>query len=183
MNLKAIIFSSCSTGAANRSVILNAVKIFALVLVSSLLLCSSVLAFHLTLEWDPNIDEDLAGYIVYYGIDSRNYKYEVDIGDITSCTISGLAEGEKYYFAVTAYDDEGNESAYSREIVYPNTSSEEVSHSNSFSGSSSSFDFQNSCFISSTADKHRSVVHLLAFVGGLLAGIFGLLIYRRRVFT
>ena len=89
-------------------------KIFVLILVLSLFLCPSSLAFHLTLQWDPNVDEDLAGYIVYYGTASGHYRYDVDIGDQTSCTISGLAEGTRYYFAVTAYDEEGKESTYSR---------------------------------------------------------------------
>ena len=78
-------------------------------------------AVTVTLAWDPNVEEDLAGYIVYYGTVSRDYDYDVDIGEETSCTISGLEEGIKYYFAVTAYDNEGNESQFSEEISYPNT--------------------------------------------------------------
>ena len=48
-------------------------------------------------------------------------KRNVDIGDETSCTISGLYLGVTYHFAVTAYDSEGKESDYSAEITYPNS--------------------------------------------------------------
>ena len=83
-----------------------------------ILFSSPACAIHLTLAWDPNDEPDLAGYIVYYGTASRNYKYDVDIGDQTSCTISGLNEDVMYYFAVTAYDNEGNESGYSQELSH-----------------------------------------------------------------
>jgi fibronectin type 3 domain-containing protein len=72
----------------------------------------------LTLAWDPNLEPDVAGYKVYYGTQSRDYIHVVDIGHQTSCTISGLTSGEVYYFAVTAYDINNNESAFSVEITY-----------------------------------------------------------------
>lgn len=39
-----------------------------------------------------------------------------EVGNWTSVTIADLAEGEAYYFAVTAYDPEDNESGYSNEV-------------------------------------------------------------------
>jgi hypothetical protein len=70
------------------------------------------------LAWDPNIEVDLAGYKVYYGNSSKNYKYSVDVGNFTSCSISGLEEGKTYFFAATAYDTQLNESNFSKEIPY-----------------------------------------------------------------
>jgi hypothetical protein len=78
-----------------------------------------ICADQITLAWDPNLEPDVAGYILYYGTQSRYYDYDVDVGDYTSITISGLVEDVIYYFAVTAYDVEGNESDFSAEITYP----------------------------------------------------------------
>ena len=79
-----------------------------MVITSILFSYISAFAYQLTPEWDPNVERDLAGYIVYYGKSTRNYKYDVIIGDRTSCTIAGLHSGVTYYFAVTAYDIDGN---------------------------------------------------------------------------
>lgn len=40
----------------------------------------------------------------------------MNVGNVTTCNITGLTEGVAYYFAVTAYDVSGNESEYSNEI-------------------------------------------------------------------
>ena len=76
-------------------------------------------SFQLTLEWSPNDEPDLAGYKIYYGTECRNYTFDADVGDYESVTISDLEPGKKYYFAVTAYDLNGNESDFSKEISYP----------------------------------------------------------------
>ena len=75
-------------------------------------------AAEITLAWDQNPESDIAGYKVYYGLESRAYSNVIDIGSYTSCTISGLEEGETYFIAATAYDTSGDESAYSGEITY-----------------------------------------------------------------
>ncbi len=70
-----------------------------------------------TLSWDAprrNI-EDLAGYKVYFGTESRKYTASYDVKNVTTYTIDNLPEGQ-YYCAVTAYDTAGNESRYSKEI-------------------------------------------------------------------
>ncbi len=91
-------------------------------------------AVHITLAWDPNDEPDVAGYIVYYGRQSRDYDYDVDVGDYNSVTISGLVEDVRYYFAVTAYDSEGNESDFSQEIAYPRTTTSTFSASDTSGG-------------------------------------------------
>ena len=68
------------------------------------------------LAWDPNTEPDLAGYRVYYGTASRNYRYSIDVGNVTTCTLPGLTQGVTYYIVITAYDSAKNESAYSNEV-------------------------------------------------------------------
>ena len=75
-------------------------------------------AANVTLAWDSNAEPDLAGYNVYYGTTSRNYPNSVDVGLVNSHEVTGLVPGQTYYFAVTAYDSQGNESAYSNEIPH-----------------------------------------------------------------
>ena len=173
LELNSGLLSSRGLRRPNRLAVYDVLKIAALVLAAVIFIHPSSLAYHLTLQWDPNVDGDLAGYILYYGTASRNYQYDIDIGDQTSCTISGLVEGKQYFFSVTAYDQEGNESAFSREVVYPNISSD------STSVNSGDHRTQISCFISSAADGRWAIKQFVAFVGVLLAGIVGLLIYRR----
>jgi len=74
-------------------------------------------AAQVTLAWDKNTELDIAGYKMNYGTASGTYPYSVDVGNHTSCTISGLAEDTTYYFAATAYNSIG-ESGFSEEISY-----------------------------------------------------------------
>ena len=71
-----------------------------------------------TLQWDPNLEADLAGYRVYYGTSSGNYSHSLDVGKTTTCTVSNLQDGMPYYFAATAYDTAFAESEFSSEVVY-----------------------------------------------------------------
>ncbi len=73
-------------------------------------------AAQVTLTWDTSAADDIAGYKIYYGNSSMNYNSIVDVGNQTSYTISDLVNGNTYYIAVTAYDVNGNESGFSREI-------------------------------------------------------------------
>src|SRR5712691_6950538 len=73
-------------------------------------------AAQVTLAWDANTDPDLAGYKLYYGTSSRSYQSSVDVGNVTSYTLSGLLEGQTYYFAATAYNLSLNESGFSNEV-------------------------------------------------------------------
>lgn len=69
------------------------------------------------LTWDPNYEHDLAGYNIYYSysfdgkytlIGSSKDNYFVDYG---------AHNGTTYYYAVTAYDFNGNESDLSYENI------------------------------------------------------------------
>jgi len=76
-----------------------------------------------TLSWIPpeqNVDGsdlvDLAGYKVYVGEESRDYPSHVEITDPSVTSHSMELPSGQYYLAMTAFDTEGNESAYSNEI-------------------------------------------------------------------
>jgi hypothetical protein len=71
-----------------------------------------------TLAWDPNTEPDLAGYRIYYGLLSDQYSFSVDVGNRTSYTLSNLESAKTYYFAATAYDQYGDESDFSDEVVF-----------------------------------------------------------------
>ena len=71
-----------------------------------------------TLAWDSSPQPDLAGYILYYGTSSRIYPNAINIGNVTSYTVSGLLPGVTYFFAVTDYNGSGTESPFSDEITY-----------------------------------------------------------------
>src|SRR2546425_857338 len=73
-------------------------------------------AAQVALAWDANTDPDLAGYKLYYSISSGSYQLSVDVGNQTSYTLSGLLEGQIYYFAATAYNLSGSESGFSNEV-------------------------------------------------------------------
>jgi Malectin domain/Bacterial TSP3 repeat len=71
-----------------------------------------------SLAWDPSSDPQVAGYQVYYGSASRDYSVSVDVGQATTAAFSDLQGEQVYYFAVTAYDSSGLESAFSNEVAY-----------------------------------------------------------------
>ena len=73
-------------------------------------------AAQVTLEWNANTEQDLAGYMIYQGTSSRDYDASMDVGNWTRATIENLEDNETYYFALTAYDTDGNESGYSNEV-------------------------------------------------------------------
>lgn len=81
---------------------------------------------HLSAEvsWSPVLldiggkPENTYGYRVYFGTRSRTYPEVRDAGSAHQYRIGDLLPGVKYYFAVTAYDAAGNESAYSTEVTW-----------------------------------------------------------------
>lgn len=81
---------------------------------------------HAILRWvapTENVDgtplTDLAGYKIYVGETSRTYDETIDIGlpteDVYDYDGSAREPGP-YFFAMTAYDADGNESALSNEV-------------------------------------------------------------------
>ena len=74
-------------------------------------------AKEVTLEWDPNTEPNIGGYIVHYGTQSGIYEYSLDVGNFTSAVISGLDPDTEYFFAVSAYNLDGLSSALSNEVT------------------------------------------------------------------
>lgn len=66
------------------------------------------------------------GYNLYYDTDTSGPPYEgtgtaggsspIDVGDVTSYTLSSLASDKNYFIALTVYDPVGHESGYSTEV-------------------------------------------------------------------
>ena len=77
---------------------------------------TKVQASQKTLSWDASTSPDVIGYKMYYGTASGNYSENIDVGNVTSYTVSSLIDGQTYYFAAKAYDSTGNESGYSNEV-------------------------------------------------------------------
>jgi hypothetical protein len=73
----------------------------------------------MTLAWDPSASA--TGYKVLYGTTSGartgSYTSQVDVGNVTQATISGLAYNTTYFFAVQAYDAAGLLSSNSSEVA------------------------------------------------------------------
>ena len=91
---------------------------FLSVLALSLAVLEKAPAGSLTLSWDASTSADVTGYDVYYGTNSGNYPYMINVGNATTVTISNLSAGVTYYIAATAYDADGDQSAYSGQISY-----------------------------------------------------------------
>lgn len=77
------------------------------------------------LVWDANTETDLAGYKVYYVLSEKGWtdtSVKILVYAQTPANpmviirdIAGLTEGEEWMFAITAYDDVGNESLKSQD--------------------------------------------------------------------
>lgn len=70
-------------------------------------------------SWDSSPNSQTAGYKIYYNVDSLGYPYLniVDVGTTTNYNLTNLSQNDKYYVVITAYDNLGNESWYSDEVV------------------------------------------------------------------
>ncbi len=86
---------------------------------------SSAFAADVTLAWNPNTENDVEGYGVYFSQDDSGPPFslfgyvalsELSDSDNPSFTVTGLETGARYYFAVTAYDTSGNESDFSSSV-------------------------------------------------------------------
>lgn len=72
----------------------------------------------ITLVWVPNEESDLAGYNVWYS-DTERGGYELIASTSAAQYVDRDVEnGRTYYYAVSAFDFDGNESALSPEIVH-----------------------------------------------------------------
>lgn len=69
--------------------------------------------------WGASPSSTVSAYRVYYGTASGSYQQQrgagISAGSSTAYTLPGLTAGTRYYFAVTAVDNAGSESAFSNE--------------------------------------------------------------------
>jgi hypothetical protein len=90
-----------------------------LAIVSALLTAIlAVPAQAVVLQWEANPEPDVVGYRVYMGQVSRSYSTTHEAGSQTNAEITALQPGKTFYFAVTAYNEDGLESDFSEEISY-----------------------------------------------------------------
>lgn len=71
----------------------------------------------LYVSWEQNSEADLAGYKVHFGTRSGSYARSIDVRKVTNYSLFNLDPEEVYYIALTAYDQEGNESSHSSEVT------------------------------------------------------------------
>ncbi len=74
--------------------------------------------YNVTVAWNPSPSQGVVGYRLYYGAVSRGYTNSLVTGNVATFPVSGLLSGVTYYFAITAVDAQGLESAFSNEISY-----------------------------------------------------------------
>jgi hypothetical protein len=106
---------------------LNRALLFFVMVTGLLVGRAACFAETVVLSWDANSESDLSGYKVHYKADSSTLPFDgagageggspVDVHNLTTATISGLDPGRTYYFAVTAYNTTGIESAYSNIVT------------------------------------------------------------------
>ena len=91
-----------------------------MILAAAAIAAVALAATSVDLAWDANTEPDLAGYKIYWGTATRDYSNNVDVGNVTAYTLTGLTEGVTYYLAATAYDSEDppNESDFSQELTH-----------------------------------------------------------------
>lgn len=92
-----------------------------IMVISFFLFCSLASAVEIGFIWDANTENDLAGYRLYQsrvsGVYVKGADNAVDFCLAPVKTLSVLVSREgKYYWVVTAFDDQGNESGFSNEV-------------------------------------------------------------------
>ncbi len=151
-------------------------------------------AAEVTLAWDANTESNIAGYKLYYDSDSDTEMYQgtdanegdspiviylKDLADPTSptFTVTGLTTGQYYYFSLTAFNTDGEESDFSDEVgiqltapdisnSYKNATSPTASDSSQTSGTTSSGKSGVGCFITTATANNDTDFPMTA------AGVF-----------
>lgn len=88
------------------------------------MMCGSIDAAEVNLQWTPNSETNLAGYKIYYGKATGDYDDIIDVNlppitdEVIRISLSDFEDGITYYLAATAYDSDGFESDFSTEIMW-----------------------------------------------------------------
>lgn len=82
-------------------------------------LCTGYTA-SVTLAWDPSPDTNVTGYFLCFGTNSGSYQWTNETASTVCTSVVSTLEtnGTIYYFAVLAFDANGNLSDFSNEIWY-----------------------------------------------------------------
>ena len=128
----------------------------------------------MSLQWDPETDPSVTGYKVYYqadssiqpfkGIGATNGASPIDVQNLTSATINGLDPNHAYYFAVTAYNATGVESAYSNIAYIPELAPPTVSLTSPATNSTAS----GTVSVTASATDNVGVTKVEFYVNGAL---------------
>ena len=71
-----------------------------------------------TLVWDPSEEPGVVGYVAHWGREPGVYPWQMDVMQATEIVITGLESAAPYFFAITAYDQDGTESKPSAAVAY-----------------------------------------------------------------
>jgi len=95
------------------------IEIIVLIAIFIVLLWAFPAFSQIDVSWDASPELDVAGYKLYWGLESRVYNSFKET-PITKIELPlSLFEREKtYFFAVTAFDNYGNESTFSEEVAF-----------------------------------------------------------------
>lgn len=146
----------------------------ALFLFLSLFASANCFGSTITLQWDPQNAPDLAGYKVYYstsssapftGVGATEGTSPIKLAKQNSATITGLDSGTAYYFAVTAYNTSGIETAYSTKVYVP----ELVPPTVAITSPAANATVTGSVTVSASASDNVGVTRVEYYVNGALA--------------
>src|SRR5215469_7603703 len=72
-----------------------------------------------TLTWSPSSSPDVVGYNIYYGGQaSGSYTNEITVGNTTNATVTGLVNGNTYFFSARSVNSSGFESPMALQASY-----------------------------------------------------------------
>lgn len=95
---------------------MNTTKRIKLALLGLLTFCSATMADSAKLAWNANTELDLVGYVIYWGEAPGDYSDFQNVGNVLETQINTLEAGHTYFFAVSARNAVGQESAKSPEV-------------------------------------------------------------------
>ena len=77
--------------------------------------CVTAFAGEVGVAWDAKTEPEIVGYKIYYQGVTHSELRTIDVGSVTTYTVTGL-DPDTYYFCVTAYDPSGNETGCSNVV-------------------------------------------------------------------
>ncbi|GEM_PF-2008538 len=95
---------------SRRIAFVASLKVLVIGLVAGMFSAGNAGAGEIEIRWDAVPDWDVAGYRVYYGRTLGVNENVVDVGNVTSTTLTGLEDCTFWYITVRAYDAGGLES-------------------------------------------------------------------------